>query len=87
MTRPLRAIAFDIIASMEGTLSATSNTRLWTAPYVDAMGQLDTLADTYGEDSAESIVRYFLANAEGWRGEHARRLKAELRTMLAAHRL
>jgi len=50
-------------------------------PYLDAMGSLDSMADRYGLDSAKSIVSYFLANAGTWRGEVARRIKAELKVM------
>jgi hypothetical protein len=52
-------------------------------PYVRAMITLDRITDQYGADSADSIVRYFLANAGTWRGETARRVKAELKGMLA----
>jgi len=52
-------------------------------PYLDAMGALDTMADSFYLDSADDIVRYFLANAHTWRGETARRVKAELNGMLA----
>ena len=51
-------------------------------PYIDAMAQLATVADSYGLDDARSIVRYFLANAGTWRGPEARRIKAELKTMV-----
>lgn len=51
-------------------------------PYLQAMRALSTITDKYGEDSAESIVNYFLANAQTWRGNDARRIKAELNAML-----
>jgi len=51
-------------------------------PYLDAMLLLDSVGDKYGWDSGESIVRYFLANAGTWRGETAKRVKAELKGML-----
>lgn len=51
-------------------------------PYLDAMAGLDSMGDSYGMDSASSIVRYFLANAQTWRGEVAKRVKAELKAML-----
>lgn len=51
-------------------------------PYLDAMGGLDRVTDPFGYDSGDSIVRYFLANASTWRGETAKRVKAELRAML-----
>lgn len=51
-------------------------------PYIHAMRGLDKITDTYGCDRASDIVRYFLANANTYRGEDARRIKAELRAML-----
>lgn len=51
-------------------------------PYLAAMGGLDSVADNYYADSAASVVRYFLANANSWRGETARRVKAELKAMV-----
>lgn len=51
-------------------------------PYLDAMGSLDSVNDRFGYDSGESIVLYFLANANTWRGETARRIKTELKGML-----
>ncbi len=51
-------------------------------PYLNAMRSLDKITDTYGADSAESIVLYFLSNAATWRGEKARELKAELKEIL-----
>ena len=51
-------------------------------PYLDAMGCLNSVNDNYGFDTAKSIVIYFLSNATTWRGETARRIKAELKEML-----
>lgn len=50
-------------------------------PYVDAMSILDSINDNYFMDSAKSVVLYFLANAGTWRGDVARRVKAELKAM------
>ena len=50
-------------------------------PYLDAMATLDSINDRYGIDSAKSIVLYFLSNASSWRGETAKRIKAELKKM------
>ena len=50
-------------------------------PYLEAMGGLLSIDDAHGFDSAKSIVLYFLSNASTWRGDVARRVKAELRTM------
>jgi len=51
-------------------------------PYLHAMERLEHMGDMYGQDSAESVVLYFLSNATTWRGDAARRIKGELKTML-----
>ncbi len=51
-------------------------------PYLDAMLCLEDMNSKYGLDSAQSIVVYFLGNANTFRGEDARRLKAELNSFL-----
>lgn len=58
------------------------NPNFSAVPYLNAMACLLTISDSYGEDSARSIVTYFLSNAKAWRGEDARRIKAELNAML-----
>ena len=50
-------------------------------PYLEAMQSLDSIRDNYYDDTGESVVLYFLANANTWRGETARRVKAELKAM------
>lgn len=51
-------------------------------PYLDAMLEMSSADENYGYDAGKDIIRYFLANASGWRGEVARRVKAELKAML-----
>lgn len=51
------------------------------APYLEAMECLYSIEDNFIEDSGKSVVLYFLANANTWRGETARRIKAELKAM------
>lgn len=51
-------------------------------PYLDAMKSLCSMHESYGQDNAKSIVLYFLSNAGSWRGETAKRVKAELKQML-----
>jgi hypothetical protein len=51
-------------------------------PYLEAMKELDLISDQYYLDTASSIVMYFLGNAQGWRGDTARRVKKELNQML-----
>jgi len=52
------------------------------APYLQAMHSLDKVTDPYYADSGASVIRYFLANANTWRGETAKRVKAELKNMI-----
>lgn len=51
-------------------------------PYIRAMKTLDSIHDYYIFEEGRSIVLYFLANAQTWRGENAKRIKAELKAML-----
>ena len=55
-------------------------------PYLEAMLTMNHIMENYGCDSAESIVAYFLGNAQTWRGEDARRIKKELNAMLKVAR-
>ena len=48
-------------------------------PYLNAMLAMDAITDKYGLDDGDSIVTYFLSNANTWRGEMARAIKAELK--------
>jgi hypothetical protein len=51
-------------------------------PYLGAMASLSSVNDKYIYDDGRTIVRYFLSNASAWRGDTARRIKAELKAML-----
>lgn len=60
------------------------NVYFGAVPYLEALLTLDT-TDTnamYYYDTAGDIARYFLANAQTFRGADARQLKAELKSML-----
>jgi hypothetical protein len=74
-TRSLSTIASDIRRNWPKVNYAAK-------PYLDAMGSLNSLSDYYGADDARSIVIYFLGNATTWRGDDAKRVKAELKAML-----
>lgn len=78
--RPISAIASEIISDW----AAPGRTPYFGAvPYIEAMRHLNGIGGRYGQESADDIVRYFLASAKTWRGETARRIKTELRGMLA----
>ena len=49
-------------------------------PYLEALLCIGNKGDAFGADSGASIVAYFLSNAATYRGDNARRLKAELRS-------
>lgn len=73
--RPLSAIAAEIREDW-------TRPYFGAVPYLSAMAELDSVRDAYYADSAASVVRYFLANAQTWRGEKARAIKAELKAMV-----
>ena len=74
MARPLYEIAREI----RKTWTKVSP---YAEPYLEAMQSLDSINDNYYFDSGKSVVLYFLSNASTWRGEDARRIKAELKEM------
>lgn len=73
--RKLHEIAADIRRTWKGV-------HFGAVPYLDAMATLETVDDRYGYDTGKSIVLYFLNNAGSWRGDDARRIKAELKAMV-----
>lgn len=75
MPRPIKDIAIEIALSGEKISNAAK-------PYLDAMGDLELVSDSYYMDSGSRIVAGFLANAGTWKGDRARRIKLELNTML-----
>lgn len=70
--RPIYQIAADILRTWP-------KVHYTARPYLDAMRCLATKHDKYGYDDAEGIVLRFLTNAGSFRGEEAKKLKAELR--------
>lgn len=50
-------------------------------PYLEAMATLTSIEQDYYLDTGKSVVLYFLANANSWRGDKAREIKRELKTM------
>ena len=73
--RSLNAIAKDIRQSWKSIY--------WAAdPYVEALEFLNRIEDTYIVGNGVSVVEGFLANAGSFRGEDARRIKAELKAIL-----
>ena len=77
-TRTLSAIATEALACE----SLKGNARVYAGAYLEPMTTLDTVHDTYGMDSGQFIVMYALSNLSAWRGDDARRIKAELKAHL-----
>lgn len=73
--RPLHVIAAEIKAEWPKPYFGA-------VPYLHAMTRLGDITEPYFADSGRSVVLYFLANANTWRGEAARRIKAELKQQL-----
>jgi len=76
--RSIKDIAADVKADWK-------NVSPYAKPYLDAMFDLNTIDDKYIEDSASSVLSYFLANAATWKGEKAKAIKKELNDMLKVY--
>lgn len=50
--------------------------------YLNPMLNLNSPSEMYGYDSADMILRYFLSNANTWKGDDAFRIKNEIRALL-----
>jgi len=76
MSRPINEIAQEIVNDWG------AKTYFGAKPYLSAMLSLRKADDMYGYDTAHSIICYFLGNAGTYRGETAKRVKAELKQMV-----
>ena len=74
--RPISSIAYDIQKEWGEKVKYSAK------PYLSAMKGLNSISESYGYDSARSVVLYFLGNASTFRGESAKSLKAELKQHL-----
>lgn len=73
--RPLHVIAADIRRNWK-------NVYFGAVPYLDALDTLGDVTDHFYEDPARDVIVYFLSNATYWRGEDAKRIKAELKAII-----
>jgi hypothetical protein len=74
-TRPVYLIAKDIRKAWGPKINFAAK------PYLEAMGSLTSVDEGYGFDTGKEVVLRFLCNASTFRGEEAKRLKAELKTL------
>lgn len=85
--RPISAIAAEIRQIFQRDFPNKWRERFYGAvPYLDAMFSLNSIKDRYIEDSGYSVVAYFLSNVTTWRGEDAKRIKAELNAILKSEK-
>lgn len=76
--RPLHEIAQEAL----GCASLKGNTRYYAEAYLRPMLSLESVQDWYKLDTGESVVLYALSNLQHWRGDDAKRIKAELKSHL-----
>jgi hypothetical protein len=74
--RSIRVIAVEI-AQRWG-----ENVNYGARPYLDAMLE-DDGSGMYYCDTMDSVIARFLSNASTWRGDDARRIKAELKAAIS----
>ncbi len=76
MTRPLNSIAMEIVRLWKAKPPGSSYR--FAMPYVEAMISMSSCKDMYGLEYGDMIVVRALDNMAQWRGDDARRIKAEL---------
>ena len=75
-TRPIHEIAYEIEEDWGSSISA------YARPYLTAMQSLNDIEDYYINESASSVISYFLANATTYYTEKSKQLKAELKNLI-----
>lgn len=81
-TRPLYEVAAEVRRDWVDPKTGKSRVYFGAVPYLDAMATLNSVNDRFYEDPAKDVVVYFLSNATTWRGDTARRVKAELKALV-----
>jgi hypothetical protein len=74
-TRPVYKIAEEILNDWAAPHFAAR-------PYLAAMLTINSHCENYGQDTAKSIILYFLSNSTTYRGSKAQELKKELKTLI-----
>jgi hypothetical protein len=73
--RTVREIASEIE-------STWTNVNYAARPYLNAMHYMDNGTSFFGADRGSDVILYFLSNARTYRGDDAKRIKAELKAMV-----
>jgi hypothetical protein len=74
-SRPVYKIAEEILNDWQAPYFGAR-------PYLAAMLTINNELENYGQDTAKSIILYFLSNASTYRGSKAKELKKELKTLI-----
>ena len=74
--RPISVIAREIEDDWKEKVNE------YARPYLNAMHTLNGVDESYYTETAKSVVLYFLSNAIGWRGDKAKEIKKELKSMI-----
>jgi hypothetical protein len=74
-TRTVREIALEIKSDWRPVYFGA-------VPYLQAMLAMTSPEDRTGFDTGQDIILHFLCNASTWRGDVARRVKLELKSMI-----
>jgi hypothetical protein len=86
--RSLNVIMSEIIADLQTQARTAKKPYEWqtkhyaAVPYLRALKQLDSVIDLYGCETGKDMIPYLLGNLTTWRGETAKRIKAELKSMI-----
>jgi hypothetical protein len=73
--RPVYKIAEEILKDWRAPHFAAR-------PYLAAMLTINNEHENYGQDTAKSIILYFLSNSITYRGNKAKELKTELKQLI-----
>ena len=73
--RPVYKIAEDILNDWKAPYFGAR-------PYLAAMLTINNELENYGQDTAKTVILYFLSNAATYRGSKAKELKKELKTLI-----
>lgn len=86
MSRDVGTIAREVFTSWAPHLRknpmAWPNYIKFSFPYLKEMLKMKHVTDPVGLEDGVMVVLYFLNNAHHWRGDDARRLKAELNQLI-----
>ena len=77
--RPISEIALEITRDWK-------NPYFGAKPYLQSMLHMDQIGDDYYLDEGRDVVLRFLANAQSWRGDTAKHIKAELKEICSRRR-